>query len=1004
MKIIDMYIYGFGKLENVNIENIKDFQIFYGENEAGKSTIMSFIHGILFGFQTKTQNELRYEPKLHSKYGGKLRVIFPSNGYAVIERVKGKTAAGDVTVTLENGTTGGEELLKQLLSSVDKGLFQSIFSFNLHGLQNINQMKREEIGKFLFSAGALGSERLSYTETEIQKELDNRFKPGGKKPLLNEKLLAIHQLNEELKKAARKNQEYTRLVKLKEELQKEMDLIQGSLRQIGRRINKLSEWKKIQPLVLEERWIENEVEKLEKLFFPAKGIEKLERLHQLLPSLKAQISSLSERAENLKKEIELVKPNQPLLEAESDILGVIDQIPLYEQLDLQQNQEEIKLLEFNDKLEEIKEKLHLTINEEELLAINTNIFIKDQVLKLSEQGKILNETKEKLDIQFNEEKKQLEEFEENIRHIESRLIPIDERAIVEKQLLKSNDKRNLDIELKTVQEKISLYKKIEEQEKINIQNLKKQKQIQLFSFGLILFVAAVFGLVFNQLALSLVALFLLVAVGMFFFKSRAPKKVFKNNELLNLLEEERRLAKELESTEYHQTDMSLIHTKIALDDRLKEELQVQRIKLEQQLIQYEKVISKFEKWESESIKYKNSLKEMCAQLKIPMTIAHSFLYEAFLLIEQYKTILKDKRLLLERLDNFKMKKGKFLEELQCIVNRFLLNQQNLNVSNIAFVLRNMLKEEQEKSAFFKEKQQKLFEINTDLEQLKQEIHHIEGEKIKLFQEANVENEQQFYERGNETEKREKLLERLTDIQQQLQSTYLSKLERISYLQISDSDEIISEHEEEAETLKLKITKLQEHHASLKMEIQSLEEGGLYSELLHQFREKKYELEEAAKEWAVYGIAQDILSKTIEKYKNIHMPKMLGKAEGFLSFLTDGQYIRILPQSTGTGFLIERSDHTIFEANELSQATTEQVYVSIRLALVTTLYEKFQFPIVIDDSFVNFDEKRTGKMITLLKTFKQNQILFFTCHAHILKHFQEKDIYSLKASYPFHLLG
>ena len=95
---------------------------------------------------------------------------------------------------MDNGTIGGEELLKELVANFDKSLFQAIFSFNLHGLQNIHQMKGEEIGKFLFSAGTLGTERLAKTEEFLQKELDTRFKPSGKKPLLNEKLQALHEL------------------------------------------------------------------------------------------------------------------------------------------------------------------------------------------------------------------------------------------------------------------------------------------------------------------------------------------------------------------------------------------------------------------------------------------------------------------------------------------------------------------------------------------------------------------------------------------------------------------------------------------------------------------------------------------------------------------------------------------------------------------------------------------------------------------------------------------
>ncbi|MEH7273728.1 AAA family ATPase, partial [Neobacillus vireti] len=217
MKIQEIHIYGFGHLNNIEIKNLSDFQVFYGENEAGKSTIMAFLHGILFGFPTKQSSELRYEPKNGSSYGGKLRIFFDGHGLVTVERIRGK-ALGDVTVTLEDGTTGNEELLKQLLGNMDKGLYQAIFSFNIHGLQNIHQMKGEELGRFLFSTGTLGTERLAKTEAELQKELEARFKPSGKKPVINEKLKAVHELNSELTKAAAKNQEYEKLITDKEKI------------------------------------------------------------------------------------------------------------------------------------------------------------------------------------------------------------------------------------------------------------------------------------------------------------------------------------------------------------------------------------------------------------------------------------------------------------------------------------------------------------------------------------------------------------------------------------------------------------------------------------------------------------------------------------------------------------------------------------------------------------------------------------------------------------------
>jgi uncharacterized protein YhaN len=47
--------------------------------------------------------------------------------------------------------------------------------------------------------------------------------------------------------------------------------------------------------------------------------------------------------------------------------------------------------------------------------------------------------------------------------------------------------------------------------------------------------------------------------------------------------------------------------------------------------------------------------------------------------------------------------------------------------------------------------------------------------------------------------------------------------------------------------------------------------------------------------------------------------------------------------------------------------------------------------MIDDSFVNFDEMRTKRVIQLLESLESYQILLFTCHQHLLTHFQDAEI-------------
>jgi uncharacterized protein YhaN len=984
-----MHIYGFGQLNNVKIPNVNDFQVCYGENEAGKSTIMAFIHGILFGFPTKQQSsDLRYEPKHDTKYGGKLRIYHVEYGHAVIERVKGK-ASGDVTVTLEDGTTGGEELLKQLLSNMDKGLFQAIFSFNIHGLQNIHHMKGEELGKFLFSAGTLGTERLSKTEAELQRELESRFKPSGKKPLLNEKLKEIHVLNSELKKAAAKNQQYESLVKEKESLEQEMKKMNSLVHETQERIEKLNEWMKIQSIVKEEKWIDTQINQIGEIQFPARGIERLEKLNQLIYPYNAQISSLVERIELLKNELNTIQPNYDFLDDESLIIAALDQVPLYEQLKVEKQQSETKLIEMEEKISMIKERLHLPIIEEEVLTINTNIFMKNQVEQVSRNSQKLIDVKQDLEDKFREEKNTLEDLEEKVRFAEGQMMSTQERERLEKLVSEENDKKSIEIELRAVQEKIEFYHQTNEREKKTLEKHQRQKQIQFFAIELILVVLALYGLLTRQWILGIAAVIgcLLIAVFMGKHTSQVTRINTKQS-LDQLVEKEKELFGKLGSLK--NSNIPVFQEQLNNDNRRKEQLNLLKMKLEQQYIQYDKIISKFEEWEIKAAENKEKVSKLSSELKIPEYIANSFFLEAFQLLEQYKIVCREKRQLLDRVENIKLEQAKITDRLNVYVSQYL-SDQSYDLQKNAYLLRNKLKEEHGKLIKSQEKLAKQDDLVADLEQIKQEQTHLNTERLKLFNEANAANEEKFYEIGSRAEKKLKLIERLADLKKQLQYSIIKEDEWEKFLQIQNCEEVVSGNIREVKALAAQLVRQQEEYASIKYEIQLLEEGGSYSEVLHYFKQKKFELEEDAKEWSVYCLAQEILSRTIEKYKTVYLPRMLSKAEEYLFFLTDGNYHKIHLQKSGSGFLIERIDHTLFEANELSQATAEQVYVSIRLSLATTLYEKYRFPIIIDDSFVNFDASRTKKVLELLKKLEYNQILFFTCHHHLLQHFQKENV-------------
>ena len=51
MRILDLHIDGFGKFHDLSVSFDKDLNVVYGRNEAGKSTLHTFIRCMLFGLE-----------------------------------------------------------------------------------------------------------------------------------------------------------------------------------------------------------------------------------------------------------------------------------------------------------------------------------------------------------------------------------------------------------------------------------------------------------------------------------------------------------------------------------------------------------------------------------------------------------------------------------------------------------------------------------------------------------------------------------------------------------------------------------------------------------------------------------------------------------------------------------------------------------------------------------------------------------------------------------------
>lgn len=85
-------------------------------------------------------------------------------------------------------------------------------------------------------------------------------------------------------------------------------------------------------------------------------------------------------------------------------------------------------------------------------------------------------------------------------------------------------------------------------------------------------------------------------------------------------------------------------------------------------------------------------------------------------------------------------------------------------------------------------------------------------------------------------------------------------------------------------------------------------------------------------------------------------------------------------------LEDRKDRTYYDWRALSLGTGDQAYFSLRLALVESLEGEDPWPLFMDDPFVHYDDTRAKAGLSFLtRDPRQNnrQIFYFTCHGRIL---------------------
>lgn len=951
LTIQKIQIYGFGKHENISISLNDGVTIFYGLNEAGKTTIQQFILQMLFGFPTRQQIQRKYEPKISTKYGGQLTLLHPIYGQCTVERVKGK-AAGDVTVYLEDGTTGHEELLVKLLYGYSRASFEAIFSFSLHELQGIEKMSEEELTHLLLASGTTGIQYLSALEKKMDKEASELFKKTGKVPLINQKIEQLKQLERTIKQEQGKIQTFEDKLQQLQLLEQNLEQLFGTQKRQQQQWQQLTIQKQALPLLKQQQTLQQTMTNFQHVQFPSEGIRRYEQVKDRLLHESQQLMQLKQQHQILQEKILATVDEQKV----NEMAYLMQKEATWHQLMVKEQnlQDDLFLLE-----QEIEAQFRLL-----------------GVTEKEAQENLLNETVSlQQEQQFQLQLSKLEEAEEelkfHLRSLEQVHLELDAIAKQKQQLMRES----LTSEEEHILAQWPQQKRRLEQLRSAKSQRSKQKQPHDFIWLVLLicFMSFAYGVFEKNIVVILIGAVLSLLTFLFI------RYVKQANEPTN--KEHSILLRELEQEEL--TVQAVLAKKQRYEDRWLHINEQQKEKEQQ----YTSLEYKIQLTEVESEEATQTLQHFLKRYRLQGTIARSLMPELFMRIRGVQELAAKRNSTSSLLQETQVEKNNIYEQLQRVL------EGAYNEHEIYMHLRTAYLEAQQQQQQALHAKDQLASVQIKIEGGQSRMDRYTAEMYELFKEAKIQNEQAYYEMHEQFEQRRKIETELQTVQAQLSSLDLQQKENL----IEDSvSERICALEQEQQSLQLEIDQCLEQRAALLMEKEQLLNDEKYGQLLQQFEQEKTELQQLIEQWATKKAVATAIHETLFRLREEKLPHVLEEVNAIFRLLTGGNYDKISIHEDGY-FVAQDAAGIRYQMVELSQATKEQAYIALRMALAKTLVSAAPFPMIMDDPFVHFDRNRTDKMVQLMKEVGyERQILYFTCHDTMLNYWQKNQIVDIGA--------
>ncbi|MDP6821971.1 MAG: AAA family ATPase [Dehalococcoidia bacterium] len=1001
MRITRLDMDNFGPFNGRQVDGFSSgLTIVHGENEAGKSALRGFMRVILFGFpraRSVERAEYFYEPALPGGAGGSVHIADSNGDPFSINRVEGVRGG---PVTISGARDGGDDLLRELVGGVDDAFYQNVFSISLTQLQSFEALGRGEITERIYSAG-LGMGNVSLGD--VTRNLDDRIskyrrvRSGSLYDLEKSLRETREELNErriELSGYDRLSAELQSLEDSAEELDEQLTGLRTSATRIERILELRDPWLNLQRL-------RREISELpETNAIPLKGVERLDGYLRHAEGIESRLADGDRRDRERGRRDAGLPVVETFMSRESDVREATSQIGYYQEAvqDIPKREAEASEIEAGVLRESASIGPNWTPERISTFSDSTRAieFVQSGADARAEVGRRAIRAREDLD----GADKDAAESEDRLRAEEERLTNASPAPVESMEALERKRDR-----LATLEGALA------ELETHRSHAVTVNASVSLFGGSLPGFLLAAAGLlgiaiavIFGEIASAIAGIVAIVAgVALFVTARNRPQAVANpaqprrdvQDEITSIATElnlqmpvSARAVVEIRNSVGREIDRK--REAAALSDavndarRSSENVETRRIQLTEKL-----KLSEREMAEADDA-WDRLLKQLDLQAHFDRDDALGAINKlGGLAARTQEAAGKRQRVAAMQAQNADTDKllgsiftdaglelpatGAGLSALRELERRWEDHVE-------AVGRRQILKRESD-------------DWGDERIGLQESLGSVKKDIEELLNRAGCESHEQFRELAAQAEIRWRLDADLEALKTSAPDLFGSRsIEIHESLDRSEPEQLradlVSLKEQLAQTGEKRdaaMIQAGEVRAALKR----LETEAEVARLHARIDELTEQLREEAREWSVLTVARSLLDQTREEFQEQRQPSLLHAASGYFSKMTLGGYSGVRAVIGEERFEAISSDGRIVPPEHLSRGAAEQLWLSIRFALVDEYAAKSPLPVVLDDLLVNFDPQRARAACSAISALAQRQqVIFLTCQPSTVTMLQE----------------